>query len=393
MIADRLKLIQPSATLAIASKAAELKAQGKKIISLSTGEPDFDMPKEVKRVAIAAIEDGFNKYTAVDGIAELKEAIINKLSRDQDITYASDQILVSCGAKHSIFNALLALINPGDEVIIPAPYWVSYPDMVRLAEGQPVITTTTNDQRYTLSADNFARKISNKTKLLILNSPCNPTGMAYSSESLQAIAQVLAEHPDVWVLSDDIYEYIHWQQAPLPHILKVAPELAKRTLVINGVSKAYAMTGWRIGYCAGPQPMIQAMKKIQSQSTSCPNGVAQKAAVAALNLPRGALLPMITAFQKRHELVQQTVARIADVEALPADGAFYAWINIERLLTKSKLVDDIDFAAKLLEDAGLAVVPGTAFGAPGHFRLSFALDETNLKEALTRLQQFCQTIG
>jgi len=324
-LASRVGRIKPSPTLAVDARAKALKAEGKDVIGLGAGEPDFDTPEHVKDAAIRAIRDGFTKYTAVDGTASLKQAIIAKFRRDNHLDYTPDQILVSVGGKQSFYNLAMALIDSGDEVIIPAPYWVSYPDMVLLADGKPVIVSAGIDQGFKLRAEQLERAITARTRLLVINSPSNPTGVAYTRAELLALGEVLRRHPHVLVATDDMYEHILWASEPFANILNACPDLKDRTIVLNGVSKAYAMTGWRIGYCGGPKSLIAAMKNIQSQSTSNPTSISQVAAEAALNGDQSCMAPMIKAFRERHDYVVARLNRIRGVHCLPAQGAFYAF--------------------------------------------------------------------
>ncbi|ASQ47447.1 pyridoxal phosphate-dependent aminotransferase [Legionella clemsonensis] len=387
-LAKRVHAVKPSPTLSVAAKAAKMRAEGLDVISLGTGEPDFDTPQHIKKAAIAAIEAGFTKYTAVDGIPELKQAIINKFKRDNHLHYETNQILASVGGKQSIYNLCQALIEEGDEVIIPAPYWVSYPDIVLLAGGTPVIIPTTPGDRFKISAAQLEKAITTKTKLLILNSPSNPSGIAYSLEELTALTDVLMKHPQVFVATDDMYEHILWTQ-PFANVLTACPALYPRTIVLNGVSKAYSMTGWRIGYAAGPAPLIAAMTTIQSQSTSNPCSIAQKAAVAALNGGDETIKEMVAAFQSRHDYIVQRMYDMPGVEVIPADGTFYSFPNVQAIIVKRGFANDIEFADKLLQETGLALVPGSAFGNEGCIRLSFATSMETLRDAMDRLQRFC----
>ncbi|PHS64383.1 MAG: aspartate aminotransferase [Thalassobium sp.] len=386
-LSDRVQQIKPSPTLAVTNRAAELKAAGKDIIGLGAGEPDFDTPEHIKQAAVEAINNGFTKYTAVDGTPGLKKAIINKLQKDNGLSYEANQILVSCGGKQSFFNMSLALLNPGDEVVIPAPYWVSYPDMVVIAGGVPVIIETDESTRFKITAEQLQAAITPKTKLVVLNSPSNPSGVAYTGDELKALAEVLLQHPDVMIATDDMYEYIWWADFAFENILTVCPELYDRTVVLNGVSKAYSMTGWRIGYAAGPAKLIGAMKKVQSQSTSNPTSISQVAAEAALNGGRECVLPMVSAFKERHDYVVQTLNDIPGFSCIPADGAFYAFPNVKGAMEKAGIDNDVDFAEKLLLEAGVALVPGSAFGSPGYMRLSFATSMKTLEDALNRIQK------
>nr|WP_270049516.1 pyridoxal phosphate-dependent aminotransferase [Thalassolituus pacificus] len=386
-LSDRVQQIKPSPTLAVTNRAAELKAAGKDIIGLGAGEPDFDTPEHIKQAAVEAINNGFTKYTAVDGTPGLKKAIINKLQKDNGLSYEANQILVSCGGKQSFFNMSLALLNPGDEVVIPAPYWVSYPDMVVIAGGVPVIIETDESTRFKITAEQLQAAITPKTKLVVLNSPSNPSGVAYTGDELKALAEVLLQHPDVMIATDDMYEYIWWADFAFENILTVCPELYDRTVVLNGVSKAYSMTGWRIGYAAGPAKLIGAMKKVQSQSTSNPTSISQVAAEAALNGGRECVLPMVSAFKERHDYVVQTLNDIPGFSCIPADGAFYAFPNVKGAMEKAGIDNDVDFAEKLLLEAGVALVPGSAFGSPGYMRLSFATSMKTLEDALNRIKK------
>jgi aspartate aminotransferase len=385
--ANRLNCIQPSATLAISAKASELRAKGVDVISLASGEPDFSPPAYVIQAAIDAIKQGFHYYTPVDGLPSLKKAIQAQFKRDHGLSYEASQIIVSCGAKHSLYNLCQALLNPGDEVIIPAPYWVSYPDMVKLAEATPVIIDTSIAQDYKITAEQLESTITSKTKLLILNSPSNPTGMVYSQQELRELGAVLKKYPQVFIVSDDIYEYIYWGNEPYNNLLMQCPELYDRTILVNGISKAYAMTGWRIGYAAGHPDIIKAMKKVQSQSTSNPTAISQKAAEAALNGPQDCIAEMVAAYQARQQFMLEGLNAIAGMECSPTQGAFYLFVKVEALIKRLGLNDDIAFADYLLDKAQIAVVPGTAFGGPGHMRLSYATSDELLKEALRRLRE------
>ena len=372
-LSTRVQNIKPSPTLAVTTRANELRAAGKNIIGLGAGEPDFDTPQHIKDAAIKALSEGKTKYTAVDGTPELKKAIIAKFKRDNSLDYAANQILVSCGGKQSFFNLSLAMLDPGDEVIIPAPYWVSYPDMVRIAEGTPVILTAGQDQRFKINAQQLEAAITAKTKLLVINSPSNPTGVAYTLEELKSLATVLLRHPQVMVVTDDMYEHILWTDKPFCNILDACPELYDRTFVLNGVSKAYSMTGWRIGYAAGPAKAIIAMKKIQSQSTSNPTSFAQAGAQAALEGPQTCVKEMTVAFKKRHDYVIKALNAIPGVDCAEADGTFYAFPNVQGVIdTLEGISNDVELAEHLLNKAGVALVPGSAFGLPGRVRLSFA---------------------
>ncbi len=386
-LADRVQRVKPSATLAVSSKAQELKAAGKDIIGLGAGEPDFDTPEHIKAAAIEAIKQGKTGYTAVDGTPELKQAVIDKFKRDNQLQYSLAQILVSAGGKHSFYNLAQALLNAGDEVIIPAPYWVSYPDMVLLAQGEPVILQAGIAQSFKITADQLENSITKRTRLFVINSPSNPTGNIYTKNELKALAAVLMSHPDILIATDDMYEHILWADEPFTNIVNVCPELYERTIVLNGVSKAYAMTGWRIGYAGGPANLIAAMKKIQSQSTSNPCSIAQAAAVEALNGDQSCIQPMLTAFHQRHDHLIERVNQIKGVQCLPAVGAFYLFPNFADAISDcSEAKNDIEMAEFLLEKAGVAMVPGSAFGAEGYMRISYATDLDTLNEAIDRIQ-------
>ena len=387
-LSDRAQAIKPSPTLAVTNRAAELRAEGKDIIGLGAGEPDFDTPDHIKAAAIKAIEEGFTKYTAVDGTPDLKKAIIQKFARDNNLEYQPNQILVSSGGKQSYFNMALALLNKGDEVVIPAPYWVSYPDMVTVAEGVPVIIETTPEQRYKISPEQLDAAITPKTRLVTLNSPSNPSGMAYTKAEFEALGEVLRKYPDVLIATDDMYEPILWTDEPFNNIVTANPDLYDRTIVLNGVSKAYSMTGWRIGYAGGPAKLIGAMKKIQSQSTSNPCSIAQKAAQAALEGPQDCVGEMVKAFKERHDFVVKALNEIDGVSCQPGDGTFYAFPDLSEAIAKRDDVNsDVELAEKLLGEAGVAIVPGSAFGTPNHARLSYATSMEVLEEALKRLKK------
>lgn len=383
-LAKRVQKVKPSPTLAVAAKATQMRAQGLDIINLGTGEPDFDTPQHIKLAAIQAIESGYTKYTAVDGIPELKEAIKNKFKADNGLDYELNQILVSVGGKQSCYNLCQAFLNSGDEVIIPAPYWVSYPDMVLLADATPVIISTTPAQRYKISAQQLEQAITPKTKMIFLNSPSNPSGVAYTLEELKALGAVLKKHPQVLIATDDMYEHIIWSQ-PFCNILNACPELYDQTIVLNGVSKAYAMTGWRIGYAGGPKAIIAAMKKIQSQSTSNPSSISQAASVAALSGDQTCVREMTRAFKERHDYVVAALNGIPGFKCLPSAGTFYAFPNVTEALRAKGLKDDLALSELLLNSGEVAVVPGSAFGAPGYLRLSFACSLDTLKEAIGRI--------
>ena len=386
-LSNRVKSVKPSPTLAITARAAAMRAAGKDIIGLGAGEPDFDTPEHIKTAAIKAINSGFTKYTAVDGTAGLKKAIIRKFKQDNGLDYQPNQILVSCGGKQSFFNLAQALLNSGDEVIIPAPYWVSYPDMVLLADGVPVIIETGQAENFKISPAQLRQAITDKTRLLVINSPSNPTGVAYSLAELTALGEVLREFPHVLIATDDMYEHILWNKGEFVNILNANPDFYERTIVLNGVSKAYSMTGWRIGYAAGPAPLIEAMCIIQSQSTSNPTSISQVAAEEALNGDQNCIDTMMVEFKKRHDFVVAELNNIDGIECLPTDGTFYVFPNVEKLITKLGLADDLAFSEFLIETAGVALVPGSAFGSPGHIRISIATSMSNLENALIRIKQ------
>lgn len=392
-LSKRVQAIKPSPTLAVSARAAQLKAEGKDIIALGTGEPDFDTPQHIKDAAIVAINAGFTKYTAVGGTPSLKKAVIAKFKRDNNLTYTAKQILVSCGGKQSFFNLSLAVIDPGDEVIIPAPYWVSYPDIVIIAEGTPVIVEADIEQGFKLTAAQLEAAITPKTKMLVINSPSNPSGAVYTLEDLKALGEVLRKYPRILIATDDMYEHIALIDGKFVNILDACPDLYARTLVLNGVSKAYAMTGWRIGYAAGPEEIISAMEKVQSQSTSNPTSISQVAAEAALNGDQNCLAPMIKAFRERHVFVVNELNKIPGLKCLMAGGAFYAFPDARQAIAalyKKGLIkeaNDIALSEYLLLEAGVAVVPGSAFGSEGYIRLSFATSMENLTNALARMQK------
>lgn len=386
-LSNRVQNIKPSPTLAVTNKAAELRAAGKDIIGLGAGEPDFDTPEHIKQAAIEAINQGQTKYTAVDGTPGLKQAIIAKFKRDNGLDYAPNQILVSSGGKQSFFNLALALLNEGDEVVIPAPYWVSYPDMVLVADGKPVIVETTQAARFKMTPEQLEAAITPRTKLVVINSPSNPSGISYTLAELKALAEVLLKYPDVLVATDDMYEHIVWGSEPFCNILNACPELYDRTFVLNGVSKAYSMTGWRIGYAAGPASVIGAMKKIQSQSTSNPASISQAAAQAALESSQDCIGKMVTEFKKRHDYLVSALNEIPGVECIPGDGTFYAFPSFQGAIDATPDVEtDVEMAELLLNKAGVALVPGSAFGTPGHMRLSFATAMTVLEDAVSRIK-------
>lgn len=392
-LAQRVQRIKPSPTLTVAARAEELRAQGKDIISLSIGEPDFDTPEHIKAAAVAAIAAGHTKYTAVDGTKGLIKAIINKFARENNLHYEANQILVSCGAKHSLYNLFSAILNPGDEVIIPAPYWVSYPDMVKLADGNPVIVKTDISQHFKMTPAQLAAAITDKTRLVILNSPSNPSGIAYSKEELAALGEVILEHPSIIVASDDIYEHNMWASFPFANIVNATPALYDRCVVINSVSKTYAMTGWRIGYSAGPVKIIGAMKKAQSQNTSSPPSISQDAAQAALESDQSCVAEMTKAYKERHDYLVGELQKIEGIRVLPSDGTFYTFPCIEGLYNKEAgITNDLEFSEYLLNEAELAVIPGSASGTPGYIRLCYTTSMDKLKEAVRRFKAAVEKI-
>ena len=385
-LSARVQAVKPSPTLAVTARAAALRAAGRDVIGLGAGEPDFDTPDHIKEAAIKAIRDGKTKYTPVDGTPSLKQAVIEKFRHDNSLEYEADQILVSCGGKQSFYNLAQAVLDPGDEVVIPAPYWVSYPDMALLAGGVPVFIQAGLDQRFKITPQQLAASITEKTRLVVINSPSNPSAMAYTRDELAALGEVLREHPRVMIATDDMYEHILWSGDPFVNILNVCPDLYDRTMVLNGVSKAYSMTGWRIGYAGGPASVIKAMKKIQSQSTSNPTSISQWAAEAALRGPQDCIETMLAAFKERHDYVVQRLQGMTGVECLPGDGTFYTFPRVQGLIEAVDGVsNDVELAEHLIEHAGVALVPGSAFGTPGHVRLSIATSMENLTAALDRI--------
>ncbi|WP_238369729.1 pyridoxal phosphate-dependent aminotransferase [Heliomarina baculiformis] len=393
-LSDTLSRVKPSPTIAVTTMANELKAAGRDVIGLGAGEPDFDTPQNIKDAAVAAIAAGKTKYTAPDGIIELKQAICAKFARENGLTYEPKQISVGTGGKQNLYNALTATLNPGDEVIIPAPYWVSYPDMVLLAGGEPVAVEATLENKFKITAEQLEAAITPKTKWFIFNSPSNPTGAGYSHDELKALTDVLMKHPHVWIMSDDMYEHLAYDGFEFCTPAQVEPGLYDRTLTCNGVSKAYAMTGWRIGYAAGPEKLIAAMRKVQSQSTSNPCTISQWAAVEALNGTQDFLATNNETFKRRRDLVVEALSAIDGITCPVPEGAFYVYPSIKGLIGKTtekgvKIENDEDFAKALLEDTGVAVVFGAAFGLSPNFRVSYATSDENLKEACARITKFC----
>ncbi|MDA1167028.1 MAG: pyridoxal phosphate-dependent aminotransferase [Proteobacteria bacterium] len=397
IISNNLKKIKPSPTIAVTQKARELKAAGKDVIGLGAGEPDFDTPENIKEAAIKAIKDGDTKYTAVDGTPALKKAIVDKFKRENNLDYDLDQITVGAGGKHVIYNAMMATLNEGDEVIVPAPYWVSYPDMVLLAGGTPIILECNEKQGFKVSPSELEKVITPKTKWIILNSPSNPTGACYSESDIRELSKVLTKHPHVYILSDDIYEHVIYEGFKFFTIAQIN-ELKDRVLTMNGVSKAYSMTGWRIGYAAGPKEIVKAIAKIQSQSTTNPSSISQAAAVEALNGKQDFIKERAKSFQERRDFVVKALNEIDGIECLNPDGAFYVFPSCKGLIGKKDLNgnvlnNDSDFVKSLLENSGVAVVQGSAFGLEGFFRISYATSMENLKKALEKISSFCKSLS
>jgi aspartate aminotransferase len=384
-VSRRVQRVKPSPTLAVTARAARLKAQGRDVIGLGAGEPDFDTPAHIAQAGADAIRNGFTRYTNVGGIDELKDAIIAKFERDNGLTFERSQILVSSGAKQTIYNLCMAVLDPGDEAVIPAPYWVSYPDMVLLADGLPVMPLAGMAQAYKITPRQLAAAITPKTRLFLLNSPNNPTGAAYTRAELKALGKVLLENPRIIIGTDDMYEKIYWGDEPFCSLVTAVPELYPRTVTINGVSKAYAMTGWRLGYCGGPRELITAMSTIQGQSTSNASSISQKAAVTALNGDQTCVAKMNAAFKARRDFVVRALNGIPGISCLPGAGSFYAFADVSRAMASLGCRDDGEFAELLLNEGGVAVVPGSGFGAPGHVRLSFACSMQTLEMALDRI--------
>jgi aspartate aminotransferase len=386
-LSDRVQNVKPSATLAVTAKATELKSQGIKIVPMGSGEPDFDTPLNIQQAGIQAINDGLTRYTPVDGTTDLKNAIIEKFKRDNNLNFSLTEVMVSSGGKQVFYNLCQSVINPGDEVIIPSPFWVSYPDMVLLADGVPVIVETGIEENFKISPEQLENAITDRTKLFVINSPSNPTGAVYSKEELVALAKVLERHPHVMIITDDIYEHIRWNNDPYYNILMVNSSLKDRTIVLNGVSKAYAMTGWRIGYAAGPEAIIKSMKKVQGQSTSNPCSIAQAAAVEALNGDQSFIQMMVDEFKMRHDYLVENLNKIDGVECPTSDGAFYSFPKVEKLIQRLGLKNDIEFSTLCLEKLNIALVPGSAFGADGYVRFSFATSMENIQTAVQKLSE------
>ncbi|HEY9183402.1 MAG TPA: pyridoxal phosphate-dependent aminotransferase [Gammaproteobacteria bacterium] len=387
-LAQRLSRIRPSATVSITALAQRLREQGRDIVVLSVGEPDFPTPAHIKAAAAAALARNDTKYTPVDGARPLKEAVVTKLARDNGLRYTPEQVLISSGAKQSCYNACLALLDAGDEVMIPAPHWVSYPDMARLADAEPVIMATTAERGFKITAEDLERAITPKTRLLILNSPCNPTGAVYASAEWRAFGAVLRAHPRIVILSDEIYEHIHWGDEPFTSFAAACPDLYERTITVNGMSKGYAMSGWRIGYAAGPSAVIKAMTSLQGQSTTNACTISQAAAREALLGDQSCVREMRNEFKHRHDFFYAGIRRLPGFDCVPASGTFYLFPNVEAAMRAKRVASDVELCERLLEEVGLALVPGTAFGAPGHLRLSFAASMATLRAALERLEDF-----
>lgn len=386
-LSQAVSRIQPSVTLSLNAKVTALQSQGKKIINLTVGEPDLDTPDFIKEAACLAMRQGKTKYTPVDGTPSLKEAIVEKAAATYHLNYNRNQVHVSCGAKQAMFNLCTALINPGDEVIIPAPYWVSYPEIIQLLGGIPVIISTNHKQHYKIIPEQLEKAITSKTKLFIINSPSNPSGMAYSPQELTGLSEILRRHPQIFIATDDIYESIIWNPLPFTNILMACPTLYDRTIIIHGVSKAYAMTGWRIGYALGHPALIRAMATVQSQTTSNPCSISQAAAEAAIRSDQQTVRQMVKIFKERYDTVFASLNQIDGISLTPSDGTFYVFPDISSILNRSEQVhNDIELCEYLLDQAGLAVVPGSAFGSPDNFRLSFSIELNLLKEAMRRLK-------
>ena len=385
-VSQRCQRVKPSPTMAVGAAAAALRAKGHDIIDLGAGEPDFDTPEHIRAAGIAAIQNGQTRYTPVEGTPALKTAIIDKFRRENNLSYAPDQIIVSSGAKQTCYNVCSAVLNPGDEAIVPAPYWVSYPDMVKLADAEPVIVAAMLEDGFKINPRSLEAAITPHTRLMFLNSPSNPTGAAYSRAELEALGAVLEQHPSIVIAADDMYEHIYWADEPFVSFAEACPSLYDRTVTINGVSKAYAMTGWRIGYAGGPKTIVAAMKKIQSQSTSNPCSISQAASVAALNGDQSCVREMTKAFRARHDYLVAALNEIPGFQCLASAGTFYAFPNVSEAIKAKGLKDDLALAELLLSKAEIAVVPGSAFGAPGYIRLSFACSLDTLKETIRRLK-------
>ncbi len=385
ILSNRVQKIKPSATLVVNEKAKQLKAQGVHIVSMGSGEPDFDTPVNIQKAATQAIGAGETRYTAVDGTPQLKKAICEKFKRENGLEYSDNEVMVSSGGKQVFYNLCQAILNKGDEVIIPSPYWVSYPDMVLLADATPVFIETGLEQEFKITAEQLESSLNANTKLLVLNSPSNPTGAVYTKSEIESLGAVLEKHPHVNVISDDIYEHIRWEDDEFVNIAMACPKLKDRTIILNGVSKAYAMTGWRIGYAAGPEEIIKAMKKIQGQSTSNPSSISQAAALEAISGDQSFINMMVAAFERRHNFLVDSLNAIDGIECPQSRGAFYSFPRVQGLIDRLGLKNDVEFSTYCLDKISLALVPGSAFGAPGYVRLSFATSMDNLKLAIERL--------
>ena len=386
-ISERVRKVKPSATIAISSKAMEMRSAGINVISMSAGEPDFDTPQHIKEAAKAAMDNGMTKYTQVDGVPDLKEAIIKKFRNDNELSYKPQNILVSTGAKQTLYNLFQAILGDGDEVIIISPYWVSYPDMVLLADAKPVFVDTFQENNFSLDLNAFSNAINEKTKLVIINSPSNPTGITFSRSDYESIGAILENYPNVYVATDDMYEYIYWGEKPFVSFAQACPALFDRTVTINGVSKSYAMTGWRIGYCGGPIDVIGAMKKVQSQSTSNPSSISQAATIAALNGSKDEIYTMVEQYKIRHDYLCSALNAIEGFKTSPGTGAFYLFPDVRNVIEKKGFSDDVELSEYLIESANVAVVPGSAFGSKGYIRLSYATSLENIKEAVERISK------
>ena len=386
-VSERMTRVMPSATSAVLNLAAKLRDEGKDIISLGAGEPDFDTPIHIKEAAIKAVHDGYTKYTAIDGSADLKDAIQGKFNRDNNVNYSHEEILVSSGAKQTLFNLCMGLLSKGDEAIIPSPYWVSYPDMVRVADAKPVIIETQIENNFKITPHQLQMSINKNTRLLFLNSPSNPTGSCYTQKELIGLAEILIKYPNIIIAADDIYEKIYWGKSEFYSLVTAAPDLKKQIITINGVSKCYAMTGWRIGYAGGPKPIINAMKTIQSQSTSNPCSISQIAAIAALSGDQSCVKNMNVAYKERNNFLSDNLNNISGFECRKGEGAFYAFPKVSDAISNSGLKNDIELVDLILNKAGVVMVPGTPFGAPGYVRLSFACSMEELKDAIQRLKE------
>ena len=386
MLSNRIQKVKPSATLTISAKAMELRANGIDVISLSAGEPDFDTPEHIKEAAIEAINNGQTKYTPVDGTPDLKDAIINKFQKDNNLQYQRENIIVSTGAKQTLFNLFQSVLGSDDEVVIISPYWVSYPDMVILADAKPVIVETRQEDNFDIDMASFKAALTDKTKLLILNSPSNPTGITYTKEQYESMGKILSDYPNVLIVTDDMYEHIYWGNEPFTSFAEVCPNLFDRTITVNGVSKAYAMTGWRIGYCGAPASIVKGMKKVQGQSTSNPSSVSQAAAIAALNGSHDSVKMMVGEYKKRHDYMYDALNEINGFNTSPGTGAFYLFPEVSTVIKSQGFADDIEFSSFLIDQANVAVIPGSAFGAEGCIRISYATSMELLKESISRIK-------